>query len=178
MSKEGERPIHHFLHGGSMDILWNNTVFNIFKLSVCYWIWNFKYINIIPSPGANSLAEGEGANIDRRSLLYCFRLLITWISTSSVKTHRGGIISFLSSERADVDSAHVQKKITLLSWLEGLPFESEPSFDCVYMKSQLGIRSVWNIQFGLSSDLRLGRHELNLRPDSCKQPTEKTLHPN
>ena len=41
-----------------------------------------------------------------------------------------------------------------------------------------GVRPAWNIQFGLASDLRLGWHELNLRPDSCKQPTGKTLHPN
>ena len=40
------------------------------------------------------------------------------------------------------------------------------------------VRPAPNIQFGLAGDLRLGRHELNLRPDSCKQPTEKTLHPN
>ena len=33
-----------------------------------------------------------------------------------------------------------------------------------------GVRPARNIQFGLASDLRFGRHELNLRPDSCKQP--------
>ena len=33
-----------------------------------------------------------------------------------------------------------------------------------------GVRPARNIQFGLASGLRLGRHELNLRPDSCKQP--------
>ena len=41
-----------------------------------------------------------------------------------------------------------------------------------------GVKPARNIQFGLASDLRLGRHELNLRPDSRKQPTGKTLHPN
>ena len=41
-----------------------------------------------------------------------------------------------------------------------------------------GVRQAWNIQFGLAGNLRLGRRELNLRPDSCKKPTGKTLHPN
>ena len=41
-----------------------------------------------------------------------------------------------------------------------------------------GVRPARNIQFGLESDLRLGRSELNLRPDSCKHSTGKTLHPN
>ena len=41
-----------------------------------------------------------------------------------------------------------------------------------------GVRPAPNIQFGLAGDLRLGRRELSLRPDSCKQPTGKTLHPN
>ena len=41
-----------------------------------------------------------------------------------------------------------------------------------------GVKPAWNIQFGLAGDLRLGQYELNLRPDSCKQPTGKTLHPN
>ena len=41
-----------------------------------------------------------------------------------------------------------------------------------------GVRLARNIQFGPASDLRLGRRELKLRPDSCKQPTGKTIHPN
>ena len=48
-----------------------------------------------------------------------------------------------------------------------------------------GVRLAPNIKFGLAGDLRLGRRELrlgrrelNLRSDSCKQPTGKTLHPN
>ena len=40
------------------------------------------------------------------------------------------------------------------------------------------MESGWNIQFGLAGNPRLGWRELNLRPDSCKQPTGKTLHPN
>ena len=42
-----------------------------------------------------------------------------------------------------------------------------------------GVRPAWNIQFGLPGDLRLGRRELNLRPDSClKQPSWKNTDPN
>ena len=51
----------------------------------------------------------------------------------------------------------------------------------VYMRPALtvnGVKPARNTQFGLASDLRLGRRELNLKPDSCKQPTGKTLHPN
>ena len=46
------------------------------------------------------------------------------------------------------------------------------------MEFNQGVRVARNIQFGLASDLRVGRRELNLRPDSCKQPTGKTIHPN
>ena len=41
-----------------------------------------------------------------------------------------------------------------------------------------GVRPAQNIQFGLASELRLSQRELNLRLDSYKQPTGKTLHPN
>ena len=42
---------------------------------------------------------------------------------------------------------------------------------------EFNVRPGPNIQFGLASDLRLSRRELNHRSDSSKQPTGKTLHP-
>ena len=51
----------------------------------------------------------------------------------------------------------------------------------VYMRLALTVRlnygsimdPLWQHFIGLAGDLRLGWHELNLRPDSCKQPAEK-----
>ena len=41
-----------------------------------------------------------------------------------------------------------------------------------------GVGPARNIQFGLAGDQRLGPHELNIRPDSCKQPTGEKIHLN